>query len=37
MSDRIVVMRDGRIAGSLDRGPSEEQVAALAAGTAVAA
>ena len=37
MSDRIVVMRDGRVAGSLDRGPSEEQVAALAAGTAVAA
>ncbi|GAA4220953.1 ribose transport system ATP-binding protein [Streptosporangium album] len=32
MSDRIVVMRDGRIAGELPSGPSEEAVMRLAAG-----
>ncbi|MBD0843843.1 sugar ABC transporter ATP-binding protein [Streptomyces sp. TRM68416] len=34
MSDRIVVMRDGRIAGELPAGASEENVVALAVGTA---
>ncbi|GIJ76954.1 ribose transport system ATP-binding protein [Micromonospora phaseoli] len=34
MSDRIVVMRDGRIAGELPGGATEEQVVALAVGTA---
>ncbi|MCC9710777.1 sugar ABC transporter ATP-binding protein [Streptomyces sp. MNU76] len=34
MSDRIVVMRDGRIAGELPAGASEEGVVALAVGTA---
>ncbi|PPS73412.1 MULTISPECIES: sugar ABC transporter ATP-binding protein [Streptomyces] len=33
MSDRIVVMRDGRIAGELPTGASEEDVVALAVGT----
>ncbi|MET8234669.1 sugar ABC transporter ATP-binding protein [Micromonospora sp. NPDC005298] len=33
MSDRIVVMRDGRIAGELPAGASEEDVVALAVGT----
>jgi ribose transport system ATP-binding protein len=32
MSDRIIVMRDGRIAGVLPAGPSEETVMHLAAG-----
>ncbi|WP_433258779.1 sugar ABC transporter ATP-binding protein [Streptosporangium sp. CA-135522] len=32
MSDRVVVMRDGRIAGELPAGPSEETVMRLAAG-----
>jgi ribose transport system ATP-binding protein len=32
MSDRIVVMRDGRLAGELPAGASEEQVLALATG-----
>jgi ribose transport system ATP-binding protein len=32
MSDRIIVMRDGRIAGELSSGPSEETVMHLAAG-----
>lgn len=34
MSDRIIVMRDGRIAGELPAGPSEEAVLALATGVA---
>ncbi|MFD5128561.1 sugar ABC transporter ATP-binding protein [Streptomyces olindensis] len=34
MSDRIIVMRDGRIAGELPAGASEEDVVALAVGTA---
>ena len=34
MSDRIVVMRDGRVAGELPAGASEEEVVALAVGTA---
>lgn len=34
MSDRIIVMRDGRIAGELPAGASEEEVVALAVGTA---
>lgn len=34
MSDRIVVMRDGRIAGELPAGAPEEDVVALAVGTA---
>ncbi|MFD1497425.1 sugar ABC transporter ATP-binding protein [Streptosporangium lutulentum] len=34
MSDRIIVMRDGRIAGELPAGPSEETVMHLAAGEA---
>ena len=34
MSDRIVVMRDGVVAGSLEAGPSEEAVLALATGAA---
>jgi ribose transport system ATP-binding protein len=34
MSDRIVVMRDGRIAGELPAGATEEDVVALAVGTA---
>ena len=34
MSDRIVVMRDGRIAGELPAGATEEQVVSLAVGTA---
>jgi ribose transport system ATP-binding protein len=33
MSDRIVVMRDGRIAGELPAGATEEDVVALAVGT----
>jgi len=32
MSDRIIVMRDGRIVGELPPGPGEEEVMALAAG-----
>jgi ABC-type sugar transport system ATPase subunit len=32
MSDRILVMRDGRLAGELPAGVSEEQVLALATG-----
>jgi ribose transport system ATP-binding protein len=32
MSDRILVMRDGRIAGELPSSSSEEDVLALAAG-----
>lgn len=34
MSDRIVVLRDGRIVGELPAGASEEDVVALAVGTA---
>jgi ribose transport system ATP-binding protein len=34
MSDRIVVMRDGRVAGELPAGSSEETVLALATGAA---
>ena len=34
MSDRIVVMRDGRVAGELPGGATEEQVLALATGVA---
>ncbi|MEJ3745646.1 sugar ABC transporter ATP-binding protein [Actinomycetes bacterium KLBMP 9797] len=34
MSDRIIVMRDGRIAGELPAGATEEDVLALALGTA---
>ncbi|SPF06316.1 sugar ABC transporter ATP-binding protein [Streptomyces sp. MA5143a] len=34
MSDRIIVMRDGRIAGELSAGATEEDVVALAVGTA---
>ncbi|MDX3865019.1 sugar ABC transporter ATP-binding protein [Streptomyces europaeiscabiei] len=34
MSDRIIVMRDGRIAGELSAGATEENVLALAVGTA---
>ncbi|PIM72611.1 sugar ABC transporter ATP-binding protein [Streptomyces sp. JV178] len=34
MSDRIIVMRDGRIAGELSAGAAEEDVVALAVGTA---
>jgi ribose transport system ATP-binding protein len=34
MSDRIIVMRDGRIAGELPAGASEEEVVALAVGAA---
>jgi ribose transport system ATP-binding protein len=34
MSDRIIVMRDGRIAGELPAGVTEEEVVALAVGTA---
>ncbi|MGJ6968797.1 sugar ABC transporter ATP-binding protein [Streptosporangium sp. G11] len=34
MSDRVVVMRDGRVAGALPAGPSEEAVMRLAAGEA---
>ncbi|MGJ5830494.1 sugar ABC transporter ATP-binding protein [Streptomyces ossamyceticus] len=34
MSDRIIVMRDGRIAGELSAGATEEEVVALAVGTA---
>ncbi|GAA3205245.1 sugar ABC transporter ATP-binding protein [Nonomuraea helvata] len=34
MSDRVVVLRDGRIAGTLPAGPSEEAVMRLAAGEA---
>ena len=34
MSDRILVMRDGRIAGELPAGPSEEAIMRLAAGEA---
>ncbi len=34
MSDRILVMRDGRIAGELEAGPTEEQVLAMATGAA---
>lgn len=37
MSDRILVMNDGRIAGVLGPNPSEEEVLALAAGTGEAA
>ncbi|WP_433795635.1 sugar ABC transporter ATP-binding protein [Actinoplanes sp. CA-252034] len=37
MSDRIVVMRDGRIAGELSAGATEEDVLALALGTVPAA
>ena len=33
MADRIIVMRDGRIAGELPPTASEEAVLALAAGT----
>jgi ribose transport system ATP-binding protein len=33
MSDRIVVMRDGRVAGELSAGATEEDVVALAVGT----
>ena len=33
MSDRIIVMRDGRIAGELPAGATEEEVVALAVGT----
>jgi ribose transport system ATP-binding protein len=36
MSDRIIVMRDGRQAGELPAGPTEEQVLALATGVAEA-
>jgi ribose transport system ATP-binding protein len=36
MSDRIVVMRDGRQAGELPAGATEEQVLALATGVAEA-
>jgi ribose transport system ATP-binding protein len=32
MSDRILVMRDGRIAGELPAGATEEEVVALAVG-----
>ena len=34
MSDRIIVMRDGRIVGELPAGATEEEVVALAVGTA---
>jgi ribose transport system ATP-binding protein len=34
MSDRIIVMHDGRIAGELSAGATEEDVVALAVGTA---
>jgi ribose transport system ATP-binding protein len=34
MSDRIVVMRDGRIVGELPAGATEEQVVTLAVGAA---
>jgi ribose transport system ATP-binding protein len=37
MSDRIIVMRDGRIAGELPAGATEEDVLALALGTVPAA
>jgi ribose transport system ATP-binding protein len=33
MSDRIVVLRDGRVAGELPAGATEEDVVALAVGT----
>jgi ribose transport system ATP-binding protein len=33
MSDRIVVMRDGAVAGELSAGASEEDVVGLATGT----
>ena len=36
MSDRILVMRDGRLAGELPAGATEEQVLALATGVAEA-
>jgi ribose transport system ATP-binding protein len=36
MADRILVMRDGRIAGELPAGSSEETVLALATGAAEA-
>jgi ribose transport system ATP-binding protein len=32
MSDRIVVMKDGRVAGELPRGSSEEDVLTMATG-----
>jgi len=32
MSDRILVMREGRLAGELPAGSSEEQILALATG-----
>ena len=34
MSDRILVMRDGRLAGELPAGASEEAVLAMATGAA---
>jgi ribose transport system ATP-binding protein len=34
MSDRIVVLHDGRIAGELPAGPTEEQVMRVATGEA---
>ena len=34
MSDRILVMRDGRLAGELSAGASEEAVLAMATGAA---
>ena len=37
MSDRIIVMRDGRIAGELPAGATEEEVLKLALGTVPAA
>ncbi|GAA3717304.1 sugar ABC transporter ATP-binding protein [Nonomuraea antimicrobica] len=36
MSDRIVVLREGRVAGTLPAGPSEEAIMRLAAGEVVA-
>jgi len=35
MSDRVLVMHDGRIAGELPAGPTEEAVMRLATGHAV--
>jgi ribose transport system ATP-binding protein len=37
MSDRVVVLRGGRIAGELPAGASEEEVIRMATGEAVAA
>jgi ribose transport system ATP-binding protein len=36
MSDRIVVMKDGRVAGEMPRGSSEEDVLTMATGASVA-